>query len=236
MKIATFNINNINKRLAEPHRLAAMPRGRMSCACRSSKATDADFPVSADCANAGYDAVWRGQKHRGMASRFSHAAPSRWKPARGLPGDPDDTQSRYIEAADQRDHCRLSLSAEWQPGSPVPKFDYKLRWFERLMEHAESFIASDVPVVLAGDYNVVPTELDIYAPESLRSMTRCFSRRVAECLPRVSLRRDGRTPSESCIRDERIYTFWDYMRNRWPRDAGLRLDHLSPQPRPARRA
>src|SRR5256885_2761228 len=162
MKIATFNINNINKRL--PNLLGWLRAARPDVAClQELKSTDADFPIAA-LARAGYQAVWRGQKSwNGVAilARDTEPVLTRLE----LPGDPADTQSRYIEAAVRGVliGCLYAPNGNPQPG---PKFDYKLAWHERLAAHAQTLLRSGAPVVLAGDYNVVPTDRDIYSMRS----------------------------------------------------------------------
>src|SRR6201988_4189664 len=220
MKIATFNINNINKRL--PNLTAWLRAAKPDVVClQELKSTDADFPVAA-LRRAGYDAVWRGQKSwngfailaRGMEPVLTRSE---------LPGDPKDDQSRYIEAAVHGIliACFYAPNGNPQPG---PKFDYKLAWLDRLIAHAAALKAEGVPVVLIGDYNVVPTERDIYLTKSYDkdALVQPQSRAAF-----ARLLKQGWTDAIRALHpDERIYTFWDYMRNRWPRDAGLRLDHI----------
>jgi exodeoxyribonuclease-3 len=220
MKIATFNINNINKRL--PNLLAWLRSARPDAVClQELKSTDADFPIAA-LRRAGYDAVWRGQKSwNGVAILARGMEPVLTRSE--LPGDADDRQSRYIEAAVNGIliGCLYAPNGNPQPG---PKFDYKLAWLGRLIKHAAALKAEGLPVALIGDYNVVPTERDIYPtksydkdalvqPESRAAFARLLDQGWTDAL-------------RALHPDERIYTFWDYMRNRWPRDAGLRLDHL----------
>ena len=142
---------------------------------------------------------------------------------RGLPGDPDDTHSRYIEA----EANGLIVGCLYLPNgnpAPGPKFDYKLRWFERLNEQAGSLLASGAPVVLAGDYNVMPTDLDVYAPERWVDDA-LFRPEVREAFRRLT--GQGWTDALRTLHpNERIYTFWKYFRNAFARDAGLRIDHL----------
>lgn len=220
MKIATFNINNVNRRL--PCLLAWLRKAKPDVAClQELKATDAAFPEEAIAA-AGYEAVWRGQKAwNGVAilSRVGTPVLTRI----GLPGDPADTQSRYIEAAVQGVLIASLYAPNGNP-QPGPKFDYKLAWLERLHHHATSLRKTGAPVVLAGDFNVAPTELDIYPttswdddaliqPESRAAFRRLVGRSWTDALRHLHPQ-------------ERIYTFWHYTRKRWQRDAGLRLDHL----------
>jgi exodeoxyribonuclease-3 len=229
MKIATFNINNINKRLA--NLLSWLRAASPDAVClQELKSTDAEFPIDA-IRRGGYDAIWRGQKTwNGVAILARGMTPVLTR--RELPGDPKDTQSRYLEAAVNGIliGCLYAPNGNPQPG---PKFDYKLAWLERLIRHAGSLLAEGVPIVLAGDYNVVPTPLDIYQTHSydedalVQPRSRAaFDRLVAQ----------GWTDAIRTLhRQERIYTYWDYKRHRWPRDAGLRLDHLLLSPDLAKR-
>src|SRR3954466_3991521 len=220
MKIATFNVNNINKRLE--NLLAWLRAARPAVVClQELKSTDADFPIAA-LRRAGYEAVWRGQKSwNGVAILARGMEPVLTRSE--LPGDAEDTQSRYIEAAVNGIlvGCLYAPNGNPQPG---PKFDYKLAWLERLIKHAAALKAEGVPVVLIGDYNVVPTERDIYPTKSYDKDA------LVQPQSRAAFARLLKQGWADAIRalhpDERIYTFWDYMRNRWPRDAGLRIDHI----------
>jgi exodeoxyribonuclease-3 len=220
MKIATFNINNVNKRLAN---LAAWLRqARPGIAClQELKATDSEFPVSA-IKKAGYDAVWRGEKSwNGVAILGRGCGPVLTRT--GLPGDPADMQSRYIEAAVNGVLIATLYAPNGNP-QPGPKFKYKLAWMKRLLAHAAELFALDAPVVLAGDFNIVPTDADIYPTKSYAKNA------LLQPEPRALYRRLLDQGWIDAIRtlhpDEPMYTFWDYKRNRWERDAGLRLDHL----------
>ncbi len=220
MLIATFNINNVNKRLQ--NLLAWLDERRPDVVClQELKADQRRFPALV-LAEAGYRSVWVGQKTwNGVAilARGSEPVLTRAE----LPGDPSDTHARYVEAAVNGVliACIYAPNGNPQPG---PKFDYKLRWLERLRNHALSLQEAGVPAVLAGDYNVVPTDLDIYPTRSyaadalLQPESRAaFARLVA----------DGWTDALRILHpDDRVYTFWDYKRLRWQRDAGLRIDHL----------
>lgn len=220
MKIATFNINNINRRL--PNLLAWLSDARPDVVClQELKASDADFPKSA-IEDAGYGAFWRGQRTwNGVAILARGAEPivTRWE----LPGDEADDQARYIEAA-VNGVLIASLYAPNGNPQPGPKFDYKLAWHERLDAHAQGLMDAGAPVVLAGDYNVAPEPRDVYPTRSyddnalVRPQSRDAFRRLLDQGWVDALRKKYRT--------ETIYTFWDYRRNRWQRDAGLRLDHL----------
>jgi exodeoxyribonuclease-3 len=220
MKIATFNINNVNRRL--PNLLKWLRSAKPDVvSLQELKSTDDEFPHSA-IAKAGYGAVWRGQKTwNGVAILARNAEPVLIRTS--LPGDRDDHEARYIEAA----VSGIIVTSIYLPNGnpqPGPKFDYKLAWFKRLRAHAAKFIKQDIPVVLAGDYNVAPTEQDIYPTKSwdqdalIQPKTRAaFKSLVAQGW--LDAIRD-RHPAKP------MFTFWDYKRNRWPRDAGLRLDHL----------
>ena len=220
MKIATFNINNINKRMA--NLLAWLRAARPDIVClQELKAADREFPQAA-IEKAGYGAVWRGQKSwNGVAilARGSEPIVTRTD----LPGDAEDAQARYIEAA-VNGVLITSLYAPNGNPQPGPKFAYKLAWTDRLLAHAADLFAAGVPVVLAGDFNVVPSDRDIYPTKSydkdalLQPETRA---RFAQLLEQ-----GWRDAIRSLHPDAPIYTYWSYLRNRWPRDAGLRIDHL----------
>jgi exodeoxyribonuclease-3 len=220
MKIATFNINDINRRLANLLQWLQAAEPDIVC-LQELKATDASFPAAA-IREAGYGAVWRGQKTwNGVAILARNFTPILVRDE--LPGDPDDTQSRYIEAAVNGVlvGCIYLPNGNPQPG---PKFDYKLAWFERLIARAAELHAAGVPAVLAGDYNVVPTDLDMYPTKSwandalLQPESRAAFQRLLD---------QGWTDAIRTLHPaDPMYTFWDYKRNRWRRDAGLRLDHL----------
>ena len=220
IKIATFNVNGIASRL--PALLDWLAKSAPDVAClQELKAPDPDFPILAIRA-AGYGAVWHGQRSwNGVAILARGADPTEIR--RGLPGDPDDTHSRYLEAAVNGIvvGCLYLPNGNPQPG---PKFDYKLAWFERLIRHAEQLMATGHPVVLAGDYNVIPTDFDIYDPKSWRkdALLQPATREAYERL----LAQGWTDALRARHPQERIYTFWDYFRNHWTRNAGLRIDHL----------
>ncbi len=220
MKIATFNINDVNRRL--PNLLAWLAVAEPDVVClQELKTTDARFPARA-LASAGYGAVWQGQPSwNGVAILARDGEPVVTR--RRLPGGPEDEQARYIEAA-VRGILVGSLYLPNGNPQPGPKFDYKLRWLDRLLAHAAGLIEAGVPVVLAGDYNVVPTEADIYPTRSwardalLQPQSRQAFRRLLD---------QGWTDALRTLHPHQpLYTFWDYKRDRWARDAGLRLDHL----------
>ncbi|HEX2539988.1 MAG TPA: exodeoxyribonuclease III [Caldimonas sp.] len=222
MKIATFNVNGITARL--PRLLEWLASARPDIVClQELKTSDETFPVEALRA-AGYGAVWHGQKGFNGVAILARGEPPQER-RRGLPGDPDDTHSRYIEA---EAHGVLVGSIYLPNGNPQPgpKFDYKLAWFERLTEHAATLFGEPRTVVLAGDYNVVASDEvgDIYSPRSykddalLQPETRAAWRRLLE---------QGWTDAIDALHHgEPIYSYWDYFRNRFARDAGLRIDHL----------
>jgi exodeoxyribonuclease-3 len=220
MRIATYNVNGVNGRLG--NLLGWLDEAAPDIVClQELKAPDEKFPAPALRA-AGYAAVWHGQKSwNGVAILARGAEPVETR--RGLPGDPDDTHSRYIEA----EIGGLIVGCLYLPNgnpAPGPKFDYKLRWFERLNAHAAELLAADAPAVLAGDYNVIPTELDVAHPEHWREDA-LFRPEVREAYGRLVAQ--GWTDALRALHPgERLYTFWDYLRNTYRRDAGLRIDHL----------
>jgi len=225
MKLATYNVNGVNGRL--PVLLRWLKETAPDVVClQELKAPDEKFPLL-EIQQAGYEAIWHGQKSwNGVAilSRNGKIEEVR----RGLPGDPDDTHSRYIEAIVNN----ITIGCLYLPNgnpAPGPKFDYKLRWFERLTAHAAELLGSGKPVVLCGDYNVMPTELDVYKPERwvddalFRPETRAAFKQLAA---------QGWTDAiRKLYPTETIYTFFDYFRNAYERNAGLRIDHflLSPK-------
>jgi exodeoxyribonuclease-3 len=220
LKVATFNVNGIRSRL--PHLLQWLEKEAPDIAClQELKALDASFP-RAEVEAAGYGALWAGQRSwNGVAILARDSQPQEIR--RALPGDPADEQSRYLEAAAHGlvVGCLYLPNGNPQPG---PKFDYKLAWFERLIAHAETLLAAGVPVVLAGDYNVVPTDEDIYNPRSWRKDA-LLQPESRECYGRL-LAQGWSDAVRARHPNERIYTFWDYFRQHWQRDSGLRIDHL----------
>lgn len=222
MRIATFNVNGINSRL--PRLIEWLGETSPDVAClQELKTSDATFPEAA-IRDAGYHALWHGQKgFNGVAILARDAPPVEIR--RGLPGNDADEQSRYLEA----EVNGVVIASIYLPNGnpqPGPKFDYKLAWFDRLIAHAMQWTTHDAPVVLAGDYNVVPTDEvgDIYSATSwkndalLQPQTRDAYRRMLE---------GGWTDAIRKLHPAApMYTFWDYFRNRWPRDAGMRIDHL----------
>lgn len=224
LRIATFNVNGINGRLNVLLRWLKETSPDIAC-LQELKAPDEKFPESA-IQKAGYGAIWHGQKSwNGVAILARGKVPEQRR--RGLPGDDEDTHSRYIEAAVDG----LIIASLYLPNgnpAPGPKFDYKLRWFARLNAHASALLKSDAPVILAGDFNVMPTNLDVYAPERWRDDA-LFRPEVREAYRKLIAQ--GWTDALRKLHpDQRIYTFWKYFRNAFKRDAGLRIDHflLSP--------
>lgn len=220
MKLATFNVNGIKTRL--PNLLSWLAKESPDLVClQELKALDGVFP-QAELREAGYGAVWKGQRAwNGVAILAKDSDPVEIR--RELPGDPGDDQSRYLEAAVNGIivACLYLPNGNPQPG---PKFDYKLAWFERLNRHAQALYQSGQPVALAGDFNVVPTDLDIYnpkswlkdallQPESREAYARLLSQGWVDSLRHLHP-------------DERIYTFWDYFRQHWQKNSGLRIDHI----------
>ncbi|HEX8533474.1 MAG TPA: exodeoxyribonuclease III [Allosphingosinicella sp.] len=228
MKIATYNVNGVNGRLAVLLRWLEEAQPDVVC-LQELKAPDEKFPEQA-IREAGYGAVWHGQKSwNGVAILARGCDPVETR--RGLPGDPADVQSRYIEAAVNG----ILIACLYVPNGnprPGPKFDYKLAWYDRLHAHASELIASKMPVILAGDFNVMPTGKDVYKPERWLDDA-LFAPEVRAAY--ASLLEQGWTDAVRALHpDETIYTFWDYFRNAYPRNAGLRIDHflLSPEVSP----
>jgi exodeoxyribonuclease-3 len=220
VKIATYNVNGVNGRL--PVLLRWLEEAAPDIVVlQELKAPDERFPAAAINA-AGYQALWHGQKSWNGVAVLSRVG-SIHETRRGLPEDPDPTQSRYIEAAVNG----IIIAGLYMPNGnprPGPKFDYKLEWFDRLVDHAKELLGSGAPVVLAGDFNVMPTELDVYKPERW-TQDALF---VPDVRSRYAkLLAQGWTDAVRHLHPaERIYTFWDYFRNAFARDAGLRIDHL----------
>ena len=220
LTIATYNVNGVNGRL--PVLLRWLREHQPDIAClQELKAPDERFPAAAIAA-LGYEAVWHGQKSWNGVAILSRVG----KPVltlRGLPGDPDDSHSRYIEAAvgGVLVGCLYLPNGNPRPG---PKFDYKLAWFERLLAHGAELLAAGLPVALVGDFNVMPTELDVYKPERWLDDA-LFAPEVRVAYQRLLAQ--GWTDALRTLHpDARIYTFWKYWRGAFQRDAGLRIDHL----------
>lgn len=225
MKIATYNVNGINGRL--PVLLRWLQETTPDVVClQELKAPQEKFPEQA-IQDVGYSAIWHGQKSwNGVAILSRGVQPE--EITRVLPGEDEDEQSRYIEAMIDG----ITIGCLYLPNgnpAPAPKFDYKLRWFERLTAHAAELLAKGTPVVLTGDYNVMPTEIDVYKPERWTNDA-LFRPEVRAAFH--NLVSQGWTDAiRKLYPDQTIYTFWDYFRNAYERNAGLRIDHflLSPQ-------
>jgi len=220
LKIATYNVNGIRSRL--PHLLAWLEKESPDIAClQELKSVHEGFPLD-EIRAAGYGALWKGQRSwNGVAILAKDVEPLESRSE--LPGNRSDDQSRYLEAAAHGVivACIYLPNGNPQPG---PKFDYKLAWFERLIKHAQTLFDSGHPVVLAGDFNVVPTDFDIYNPASWRKDA-LLQPESRACFER--LLQQGWTDALRHLHPgERIYTFWDYFRQHWQRNSGLRIDHL----------
>jgi exodeoxyribonuclease-3 len=220
VKIATYNINGINGRL--PNLLRWLAEAKPDVAClQELKCTDEKFPERA-LLGLGYHAIWHGQQSWNGVAILSHYGEIQ-ETRRGLDGDPEDSHSRYIEAFING----VVIGCLYLPNGnpwPGPKFDYKLRWMQRLQKHADKLRSFNLPVALVGDYNVMPTELDTYKPEKYleNALFRPESRDLFS-----KLVDSGWTDAiRQLYPHDRIYTFWDYLRNAYGRDAGLRLDHF----------
>ena len=229
MKIATYNVNGINGRL--PVLLRWLGESSPDVVClQELKAPEEKFPLTA-IEDAGYQAVWHGQKSwNGVAILAKGVAPK--EIGRGLPGDPEDTHSRYIEALVNDIHIGCLYLPNGNP-APGPKFDYKLGWFKRLRMHAQTLLDSGKPVILTGDYNVMPTELDVYKPE--RWVNDALFRPETREAYRQLVAQGWTDAIRQLYPDEVIYTFWDYFRNAYERNAGLRIDHFLLSPAVAKR-
>jgi len=219
MRIATYNVNGVNGRL--PVLLRWLKETRPDIVClQELKAPHEKFPMNA-IKDAGYNAIWHGQKSWNGVAILAQTEIQELR--RVLPGDPEDSHSRYIEAIVQNMVIGCLYLPNGNP-APGPKFEYKLKWFSRLRAHAKKLLAQDLPVIIAGDYNVMPTDLDVYKPERwiddalFRPETREAFRKLVD---------QGWTDAIRTLHPgEKIYTFWDYFRNAYARDAGLRIDHF----------
>ena len=229
MRIATYNVNGVNGRL--PNLLAWLAETTPDIVClQELKAPQEKFPQAALEA-AGYGAIWQGQKSwNGVAMLARGCEPIETR--RGLPDDPDPSQSRYIEAAVNG----VLVAGLYVPNGnprPGPKFDYKLAWLAALAARAQSLMATGQPVVIAGDFNIIPTDADVYKPERWRTDA-LFQPQVKAAF--ADLLAAGWTDAlREQHPDEQIFTFWDYFRNAWGRNAGLRIDHLLLSPAAAAR-
>ena len=230
MRIATYNVNGINARL--PRLLEWLDETKPDVACLQELKADGDkIPMKA-IEEAGYGAIWHGQKgFNGVAILAKGQQPVERR--RGLPDDPDETHSRYIEA----EIGGVVIASIYLPNGnpqPGPKFEYKLAWMDRLIDHAVALLAEEKPVVLAGDYNVIPKDIDTF---SVRAMA---NDALTQPESRAALRQlisQGWTDAIRVLHPEpeRLYTFWDYQAGAWARDAGFRIDHLLLSPQAADR-
>ncbi len=226
MKIATYNVNGVNGRLPVLLRWLGETQPDIVC-LQELKAPQENFP-EADINKAGYNAIWHGQKQWNGVAILTKTGLTVEEVGRALPGDAEDVQSRYLEAKVKGILICCLYLPNGNP-APGPKFDYKLSWFKRLIEHTASLLKTDTPTVVLGDFNVIPTELDAYKPE----------RWVKDALFRPETREAFQTLIAQGWTDalrklyptETIYTYWDYFRDAYNRNAGLRIDHvlLSPQ-------
>jgi exodeoxyribonuclease-3 len=232
LRIASYNINGINTRLHVLLRWLAEFQPDI-VGLQELKCTDEAFPAQA-VEQAGYSAIWHGQRSwNGVAILSRVGAPVETR--RGLPDDPDPSHSRYIEAA----VCGLLIGNLYLPNGnpwPGPKFDYKLAWMDRLADHARGLLRSGLPALLIGDFNVIPTDQDVYKPERWAKDALFSPQAKAKFAELVG---QGWTDAIRALHpDERLYTFWHYWRNSFERDAGIRIDHalLSPTLAPALKA
>ncbi len=230
MRIATYNVNGVNGRLPVLLRWLAQAKPDVVC-LQELKAPDEKFPNLA-LREAGYESIWHGQKSWNGVAILARGKARPVETRRGLPGDPEDLHSRYLEATVNG----VTIGCLYLPNgnpAPGPKFDYKLKWFARFAKNAAKLQKSKTPVVLAGDYNVIPTEFDVYKPESWAKDALFLPESRAAF---AKLVKQGWVDAVRALHpDERVYTFWDYFRNAWPRNAGLRIDHFLLNPAVAKR-
>ena len=220
MRIATYNVNGINGRLSVVLQWLATAQPDVAC-LQELKSPDERFPADAIEA-AGYGAIWHGQKSwNGVAILAKGCIPEETR--RGLPGDPDDSHSRYIEAAVKGVLVGCLYLPNGNP-RPGPKFDYKMRWMDRFAALAAGHLKVDAPVVLAGDYNVIPTDADVYKPE--RWLDDALFAPEAKAAYAKLLKSGWVDAVRKLHPDERMFTFWNYWRGSFERDAGIRIDHF----------
>ena len=221
MKISTYNVNGVNGRLPVLIRWLIETQPDVAC-LQELKTSDEKFPVEA-IREAGYNAVWHGQKSWNGVAVLAKEKHTLREVGRGLPGDPEDIQSRYIETmVNEFLICNLYLP-NGNP-APGPKFDYKMAWLERLILKAKSLSEKKAPVILLGDYNVVPTDLDAYKPERWIKDA-VFFPEAKEAFQRL-LKQGWTDAIRELYPDQKIFTYWDYYRNAFIRDAGIRMDHI----------
>ena len=231
MKIATFNINGIRARM--PRLLEWLEESAPDIAClQEIKIGDELFPAD-ELERAGYGAIWHGQKgFNGVAVLAKGQVPVERR--RGLPDDPDPSHSRYLEA----EVDGVVVASIYLPNGnpqPGPKFDYKLAWFDALIDHAQTLFAGEAPVVLAGDYNVIPT----HDRGDIFSVTAMAHDALMQPGSQAAFRRLRNQGWTDALRQRHpsgpLYTFWDYQAGAWARDAGFRIDHLMLSPAAADR-
>ena len=220
MKIATYNVNGVNGRL--PVLLRWLKESAPDIVClQELKAPQEKFPLSA-IQEAGYNALWHGQKSWNGVAILAKDAEIR-EITRVLPGDSEDLHSRYLEA----EINGIIIACLYLPNgnpAPGPKFDYKLEWFKRLTTHSVQLLKKDVPVILTGDFNVIPTEMDCHKPESWVTDALFFPESRAAYKKLIA---KGWTDAIRVLYpEEKIFTFWDYFRNAFTRNAGIRIDHF----------
>jgi exodeoxyribonuclease-3 len=220
MKLATYNVNGVNGRLPVVLRWLELSEPDVVC-LQELKAPEDKFPAAA-IEKAGYGAIWHGQKSwNGVAILARGRKPKETR--RELPGDPDDSHSRYIEAEIDGVLIGCLYLPNGNP-APGPKFDYKLQWFTRLTKYAKGLVGLDRAVILAGDYNVIPTELDAYQPERWVKDALFFPESRAAY---QKLLAQGWTDAiRKLYSDQAMYTFGDYFRYAYARNAGIRIDHF----------
>jgi exodeoxyribonuclease-3 len=229
MRIATYNVNGVNGRLQVLLRWLRETTPDVVC-LQELKAPQEKFPLK-EIEEAGYHAIWHGQKSwNGVAILSRNGKPEEIR--RVLPGDPEDLHSRYIEAIVNGIVIGCLYLPNGNP-APGPKLEYKLRWFERLTIHAAELFASGLPVVLTGDYNVMPTERDVYKPE--RWVDDALFRPEVRAAFKTLVSQGWTDAIRKLYPEEIIYTFWDYFRNAYGRNAGLRIDHFLLSPHLAKR-
>jgi exodeoxyribonuclease-3 len=225
MKIATYNVNGITSRL--PVLLQWLKETSPDVAClQELKAPQEKFPEAA-IKDAGYDAIWHGQKSWNGVAILSKNLPIE-EICRVLPGDPEDEHSRYLEAKVNGIIIGCLYLPNGNP-APGPKFDYKLKWLNRLTLRAAELLSLEAPVILTGDFNVIPSEIDVYKPE--RWGNDALFRPETRAAFKVLMEQGWIDAIRTIYPNDVIYTFWDYFRNNYERNAGLRIDHflLSPQ-------
>jgi len=229
MRVATFNVNGIGARIGALLQWLGETQPDVAC-LQELKAPQEKFPEAA-IREAGYYPIWHGQKSwNGVAilARIGEGTQEPQEVTRGLPGDPTDEQSRYLEVAVDGILIACLYLPNGNP-APGPKFDYKLAWFARFHKRAQELMDSGTPVILCGDYNVIPTERDVYKPE--RWVDDALFRPESRAAYRKLLDAGWYDALRETHPDETIYTFYDYMRDAYGRNAGLRIDHLLLSPK-----